>query len=199
MSLPTPSDRLSNVEAPETIRQSQHDLTLNYAAGTVGIFVSGTMWFISALVNRYGSSTQAIWTLLIGGALIHPLSLLLYKVVGLKGQHHPQNPLAKLAMESTVLMLMCIPLAYILSFQRTEWFFQGMLLIIGGRYLTFNTFYGMRLYWLLGAALGVAAYVLFAVQANAFVSALTGSLTEISFGFVILFAHQRERKAASLS
>ncbi|AQG79905.1 DUF7010 family protein [Spirosoma montaniterrae] len=172
-------------KAPETIEQAQRDMRLSYAAGAVGIFVSGTVWLVAALVNLYVSPQQAIWTLLIGGALIHPLSLLVYKVLGMNQQHHPQNPLAKLAMEGTVWMLMCIPLAYVLSFQRTEWFFQGMLLIIGGRYLTFATLYGMRLYWLLGAVLGIAANVLFVLQANAFVSALAGSLTEICFGFVI--------------
>lgn len=184
---------LTGQEAPETIRQSQHDMRLGYAAGTIGIFVSGTVWLVAALTSISGSPKQAIWVLLIGGALIYPLSVLLSKAVGVKGQHHPQNPLGGLAMEGTFFMLMCIPLAYVLSFQQAEWFFQGMLLIIGGRYLTFATLYGTRLYWLLGGALGVAAYLLFALRASAFVSALTGSLTEIGFGILILLAYRRER------
>ena len=88
---------------------------------------------------------------------IHLVSVLLSKVLGLSGSHTNGNPLGNLAMEGTIFMIMCLPLAYGLSLQHTEWFFQGMLLIIGGRYLTFASIYDFRSYWVLGAVLGVAA------------------------------------------
>jgi hypothetical protein len=67
-----------------------------------------------------------------------------------------------------------------------------MLLIIGGRYLTFASIYGNRLYWVLGAALGVAAYLLFFFKVQSFGSLLTGSFIEISFGLLMFFFFRRE-------
>lgn len=103
------------------------------------------------------------------------------------------NALSKLAMEGTVFMIMCIPLAYGLSMQRTEWFFQGMLMIIGGRYLTFHTMFGNRIFWLLGALLGISGYVLFSLHAPSYASALTGSAVEIFFG-LLLYRNARNWK-----
>jgi hypothetical protein len=48
-----------------------------------------------------------------------------------------------------------------------------MMMIIAGRYLTFASIYGMRIYWGLGALLGISAYVLFSLGANDFISAFT--------------------------
>jgi uncharacterized membrane protein YccC len=89
-------------------------------------------------------------------------------------------------MEGTIFMLMCLPLAFRLSLQHSEWFFQAMLMIIGGRYLTFASIYGNRLYWILGTVLGVAAYLLFSFKVQSFSSAITGAIIEITFGFFML-------------
>ena len=88
-------------------------------------------------------------------------------------------------------MLMCLPIAFGLSLQRSEWFFQAMLLIIGGRYLTFASIYGNRLYWVLGAVLGIAAYLLFGFEVKSSGSAMTGSLIEITFGLFMLINFRR--------
>ena len=96
-------------------------------------------------------------------------------------------------MEGTIFMLMCLPLAFGLSLQKTEWFFQSMLLIIGGRYLTFESIYGIKLYWVLGAILGFAAYCLFSFKVQPSFSALTGSLIEISFGLFMFILFRRRK------
>jgi hypothetical protein len=90
-------------------------------------------------------------------------------------------------MEGTIFMIMCIPLAYGLSLVHIEWFFQGMLIIIGGRYLTFNTIYGSRLFWFLGSALGIASYLLFSPNVSAYLSDLIGAGIEIIFGLFAIF------------
>ena len=84
-------------------------------------------------------------------------------------------------------MLMCIPIALLLSFQNIEWFFQAMIMIIGGRYLTFQTLYGNKLYWLLGSLLGISAFILFSLKADAFSSVLSGAIIEIVFGSYMFF------------
>ena len=144
----------------DTISQSQKDMCQAYGNDSIGIIVSGLMWLTSSIGAFQFSPKQAVWVLLVGGMLVDPLSVIMYKLIGLSGVHNKGNPLANLAMEATVWMLMCIPLAFGLSLQHTEWFFQAMLMIIGGRYLTFASMYGNRLYWILGAVLGIAAYVL---------------------------------------
>lgn len=182
------------------LHTAQQNMRTGYGYGSTGVLSSGIVWLCSALAVMLYGVTTGIWTLIIGGMMIFPLSMLIGKVAGIPGNHDSSNPLAKSAMEGTVWMLMCIPVAYGLSLIRLEWFFQGMLLIIGGRYLTFATLYGMKVYWLLGALLGAAAFVLFAMQAGAFYSALAGALIEILMGTVlyVLFRKQRGKNEAAI-
>ncbi|MAU14700.1 MAG: hypothetical protein CMH46_04080 [Muricauda sp.] len=151
---------------------AQTDLRKGYADGSLGVLILGAVWLVAALVAFFVSSLTAVWTLFFGGMFIHPLSLLIGKLMGVPGNHSKQNPLGKLAMEGTAFMLMCIPLALLLSLQEHAWFFQGMLLIIGGRYLTFTTLYGIKTYWVLGGILGAAAFALFFFNASPGISAL---------------------------
>lgn len=169
----------------DSLRKAQEDMRNGYAYGSIGIFVSGIVWITAGLVVNFYSSQNGIWALIIGGMFIFPLATLIEKILGMKGVHDKSNPLGKLGMEGTIWMIMCIPLAYGLSLIKSEWFFQGMLMIIGGRYLTFASIYGMRIYWVLGAILGLSAYVLFTIQASDSTSALTGGLIEILFSIVI--------------
>jgi hypothetical protein len=180
-------------EELQTMRSAQHDMRVAYLHGAPGIIVSGTVWLVAGLVAIYLSPYTAVWTLLIGGALIHPISILVNKILGASGTHDRNNPLGRLAMEGTIFMIMCMPLAYGLSFQKVEWFFQGMLLIIGGRYLMFATLYGTRLYWGLGIGLGIAAYLLFTLNSPAYISILSCAAIEIIFGLVLLIVVRKKQ------
>jgi hypothetical protein len=167
------------------LQVAQGDMRSGYGYGSIGVFISGVVWILSALAVNLYSSHNGIWTLIIGGMFIFPISTLIAKLIGIKGGHDKNNPLGKLAMESTVWMIMCIPLAYGLSLMKTEWFFQAMMMIIAGRYLTFASIYGMRIYWVLAGILGLTAYALFKLEMGACISALTGGLVEILFGIII--------------
>lgn len=176
----------------DPFRQAQTDMRQGYANGSIGIIVSGLIWLISAIITYQYSAKQAVWVLLIGGMFIHPASMLLSKVIGLSGTHTKRNPLGNLALEGTIFMIMCLPLAFGLSLQYVEWFFQGMLLIIGGRYLTFASIYGIRIYWILGAVLGGAAYLLFYFKVQSFGSLLTGSLIVVEEDATLLAPFARK-------
>ena len=176
----------TQIDNNDSIIQAQADMRKGYGNGALGILVSGLVWLTSAIAASQFTDKHAIWTLLIGGTLIFPLSLLLAKVMGVSGAHTKGNPLGSLALEGTVFMIMCLPIAFGLSLQQSEWFFHAMLLIIGGRYLTFNSIYGIKLYWILGALLGIAAYLLFGFQIRSFGSALTGAIIEITFGLYMM-------------
>ncbi|MGV8963116.1 MAG: DUF7010 family protein [Candidatus Saccharimonadaceae bacterium] len=190
-------ENLSNDEINkiDKINQAQSDMSKGYADGSVGMIVSGLIWLTSAIVSFLFTDIQAIWTLLIGGIFIHPLGVLICKFMRLRGTHTKGNPLGNLAMEGTIFMIMCLPIVYALSLQHTEWFFQGMLLIIGGRYLTFASIYGNKLYWIVGAVLGIVAYLLFSLKVQVFGSAIAGSLIEIVFGLFMLNSFRNKSKS----
>jgi hypothetical protein len=177
----------------EKITDAQKEMRINYADGSIGVLVSGFIWLFSAAISLQYSGKLAVWVLFLGGMFIFPLGMLLSKILGLKATHSKGNLLGTLAMEGTILMLICIPLAILMSFQKTEWFFQGMLLIIGGRYFTFNTIYGIKLYWILGATLGLAGYLSFVLKISAFGTLITGSLIEICFGLFMFLSFRKNQ------
>jgi hypothetical protein len=179
----------------DRLKDAQADMRAGYAYGSAGVFVSGMIWMLAGFFTIYYSDQRGILTLIIGGMFIFPIATLLEKLTGISGERHKDNPLTKLAMEATVWMIMCIPLAYGLSMLKSEWFFQGMLMIIAGRYFTFASIYGTRLYWLLGGLLGLAGYALFFLQAGSFWSALAGGAIEVLFSIILLVVCKRSVKA----
>lgn len=182
----------------DSIKEAQTDMRREYRNGATGVLVSGIVWITTAVIIHNSSAKQAIWVLLIGGALIHPVSTLINKLMGVKAPTNKDNKLVSLALEGTIFMLMTIPVAYGLSLSRVEWFFQGMLLIIGGRYLTFHTVYGNKLYWLLGGLLGSSAYYLYASNTQSLVTTLTGGLIEVLFSVVLFYDFASRKKAESV-
>lgn len=176
------------------LQEVQADMRKGYGDGSIGVFISGIVWVTASIMVQYYTSQKGIWTLLIGGMLIFPLATLVGRLIGVKGAHAKNNPLGKLVMEGTIWMIMSIPLAYGLSLIKTEWFFQGMLLIIAGRYMTFASIYGLRIYYILASVLGLTAYVLFKRETEASISALAGGLIELLFGVVIYVRYKSDKQ-----
>lgn len=173
------------------IAQAQQDMREGYCDGAAGILASAIAWSVAAAVALYGSTQNAIWALLLGGMFIHPLGMLICRLLGARGSHSKGNPLGQLAGASTFWLIFCLPLAYALSLQHASWFFAAMLLIIGGRYLVFATLYGMHLYWALGLALAAAGFTLGCVSATAQVIAVVGAAVEAVFAGIFLFRYRR--------
>lgn len=165
-----------------------------YFAGVPGLLASASVWFIAGIVTWLQTPGTGAVALFFGGMLIHPLGILVAKLLGRPGQHQRGNPLGQLAMESTVLMLIGIALAFAVASFRIEWFFPAMLLVIGGRYLVFATVYGLRQYWLCGAALALSGFALVALQAPAIAGAFAGAAIEFAFA-ALLFPLGRQAAA----
>lgn len=172
-------------------QEAQADLRRAYGDGAPGVLSSGLVWLSAAIVALSQPPRTAMLTLFFGGMLIHPLGLLLCKATGWPAKHQQGNPLAALALESTILMLLAIPLAFAAAQVQETWFFPAMLLIIGGRYLLFSTMYGRRVYWLLGGALAGAGFGLVASKAPLPIGAGAGALIELSFGAWLLVQARR--------
>jgi hypothetical protein len=164
---------------------AQRDMRDGYCSGAPGVFASALAWVSAGAVALLDSPKHAVIALFIGGMFIHPLGMLIAKMLGRRGSHTRGNPLGVLALEGTFLLLLCLPLAYVVSAYRLDWFFPAMLLIIGGRYLTFSTLYGLRIYWGLGACLALTAFALIASGATPVVGVFSGAAIELAFAAVI--------------
>ena len=174
-----------------SVSEAQVDMRQGYCSGGTGILASAIAWSVASGVAVFGSAQNAVWVLLIGGMFIHPVAVLLCKLLGARGAHSKGNPLGQLAGASTFWLIFCLPLAYALGLQELRWFFPAMLLIIGGRYLVFATLYGMRLYWVLGLALAAAGLALGYLAVPAHVAAVTGAALEAAFAVIFLVQHRR--------
>lgn len=168
-----------------SIQDAQKDMRMAYFNGFPGVLASGMVWLTSGVMALMVSPKAGMLGLVLGGMLIFPLSVLLCKVFGCSGQHDKANPLAPLAFENTFWMLLSIPIAIAVFFYNEPWFYPAMLLIIAGRYLTFNTLYGSRLYYLLAGLLVVSAWLLVQLKAPVYAGGLLGGVVEIGFSLLI--------------
>jgi len=170
--------------------EAQADMRLGYYSGAAGVLASALAWSAAAGTAALVSPERAIWVLLVGGMLIHPVGVLICRLLGAPGAHSKLNPLGPLAAASTFWLIFSLPLAYGLGLQKPEWFFAAMLLIIGGRFLVFATVYGMRLYWALGISLAAAGVASHWLGLPAPVVAVAGAAIEGSFAVVGMLHHR---------
>lgn len=180
-----------------SIAASQREMRRAYYGGAPGMLTSAIMWLAAGVAAVAVSPQKAVWTLFIGGMFIHPLAMVWNKAIGRPASHTPGNPFGALALATTVWMIAMMPLADGASRLRIEWFFPAMLLIIGGRYLTFAPMFGDRTYWVLGAALALAGCALAWANASPSLGAFTGAAIEAGFGVAIFAATRAEVAAAS--
>ncbi len=129
--------------------------------GALGILVSGLVWITAAVVCYELGINKAVWTLFIGGALIHPIGTVIEKAVGRPAKTGKTNALNQLAMASTIWLILCCAMAYGLFLLDPKLFFPAMMATIGSRYLVFATVYGRTVFWTFGGSLLVAAGLVF--------------------------------------
>jgi len=176
------------------LARAQADMRFAYCNGAVGMLASSLAWACAAVVAFKGTPERAVWTLFVGGMLIHPVGVVIAKILGRPGNHSKGNPLGSLAWASTLWLIFSLPLAYGVSLLRIEWFFPAMLFVIGGRYLVFSSLFGMRTYWACGLVLAGAGYLLGRSAAYPANSALAGFLIEVLFAAVLFTFHYREAR-----
>lgn len=165
---------------------AQKDMNYSYFGGATGVFASGLVWCVAGLIALFYSNQTSMLSLFVGGMFIHPLGMLLSKMLKRSGKHNPENPLGKLALESTFILFVGLFLAFSVAQVKIEWFYPIMLLAIGVRYLMFNSLYGTRVYWLLGAFLMLSGALCIALNGNFIIGAFIGGVAEIIFSIIIL-------------
>jgi len=166
-------------------RESQRDMNASYIGGATGVLASGLVWGISGIVAVIVSNIASMAALFIGGMFIFPLSILFSKLCKRSGKHAQNNALKHLAVENLGILFVGLFLAFAVAQIEIRFFYPVMLLAIGTRYLTFQTLYGLKSYWLLGGALILAGAFALVSSLPFAAGAFIGSTIEIAFSFVL--------------
>lgn len=170
------------------INEAQQDMSHAYIGGGTGVLASGLVWLLAAIAAVTVLAKLSMLTLFFGGMFIFPLGMLLAKAMGRSGKHKSDNPLASLAFESTILLFVGLFLAFCVSQLKLDWFYAVMLMIIGARYLVFQTLYGIKLYWVLGGLLMLAGGACIILDQSFERAAFIGAAIELIFAFLIIKA-----------
>jgi hypothetical protein len=125
------------------IRDAQKEVRVVYLGAFSGLIVTSVIWFISAALGTWMSKGLAVWTLVLSGTFIFPLSQVFLKSMGRTATLSKENPFGTLAM----LIAFTIPATYPLIagafIHNSNWFFPAFLVVIGAHYLPFIFLYGM--------------------------------------------------------
>lgn len=135
------------------IAEAQRDVRRLYAGGSIGQFVSGAVWLVSAGTGTFISPSAAIMTLLAGGVLIFPVTTLLLRLSGRPAALPAAHPMNALAMQIAFTVPLGLLVAVAAAGYRSEWFFPAAMIIVGAHYLPFVFLYGMPLFAVLAGLL----------------------------------------------
>jgi hypothetical protein len=142
------------------ITDAQRDVRTTFLGGFAGQLVSSLIWFLSAALATWSSSTNAIVVLVLGGVFIFPLTQLLLRLMGRRsslGQGHPMN---HLAMQVAFTLPLNLPLVAAATAYRLNWFYPAFMIALGTHYLPFMFLYGMWQFGVLAAVLIGAGVVI---------------------------------------
>ncbi len=165
--------------------ESQQDMNLAYLCGATGVLVSGVVWILAGVIGITVSDVASMFALFIGGMFIFPLSVVFSKLMSASGKHASENLLRHLALETLPVLFGGLLIAFYVAQFKMELFFPIMLLTIGARYFAFQTLYGHRDYWLLGALLMAAGVVCPVLGLPFITGAFIGGSLEIIFALVL--------------
>lgn len=165
----------------------QRDMRRAYVNGGLGVLVSGIVWVVAGLVSLNITLQAGMAALFFGGVAIHPLSLLLEKLTFKREKSTASNPLEMLALQTTPFLIIGLVVAYVVNDAHAEWFFAIALLAVGGRYLVFQTIYGIPHYVALGATLIAVGFAsIWFLRLPPYQVAVTGGIIELLFAVAIL-------------
>lgn len=136
------------------ISDAQHEMRTAYLGGFAGQLVSSLLWFASAALATFVSPTAGIYTLVLGGFFIFPLTQLTLRVMGRPPSLSSQNTLSQLAMQVAFTLPLNLPLVAAATLYHSYWFYPAFMIALGTHYLPFIFLYGM---WQFG---GLAALLI---------------------------------------
>ncbi|MDY7539686.1 hypothetical protein QN372_08100 [Undibacterium sp. RTI2.1] len=166
-------------------QEQQQEMRHAHYDGAPGVLVSGLVWIAATLVCYQLGIDKAVWTLLIGGVFIYPISLVVTKAIGRPAKTSKDNALNQLGMASTIWLILCCAMAYGLFLLKPALFFPAMMATVGSRYLIFASIYGRSIFWVIGVSLIVAANLVLFAAVTPVLAAGLGGLVEVLFAFLV--------------
>ena len=130
------------------IKSAQQDVQSTFLHGSVGQFVSGSIWLVSAILGTWVSERSAILVLVLAGMFIFPLTQLTLRLLGRPGGLPKGHPMNALAMQVAFIVPLSLPVIGAASLYNINWFYPAFMLIVGVHYMPFIFLYGM---WEFGA------------------------------------------------
>jgi hypothetical protein len=147
-----------------TVTDAQQDFRRAYVGGGPGVFVSGTVWIVAALVESSRGTATAFAVLFVGGMLIFPLGTALCRFLFGREKESADNRLGRVALESTFAMLGGLFAAWLFLRFEPDYVFPLAAIAVGTHYAAFRTLYGDGLFWVLGALItGVGVLAIYPV------------------------------------
>jgi hypothetical protein len=146
------------------ISDAQRDVRTTFIGGFAGQLVSSAIWFLSAALATWYSSTSAIVVLVLGGVFIFPLTQLLLRLMGRRSSLDKGHPMNQLAMQVAFTLPLNLPLVAAATAYRLNWFYPAFMIALGTHYLPFIFLYGMWQFGalsavLLGAGVAIGLYL----------------------------------------
>jgi len=176
------------------LRDAQREVREVYLAGSVGTLISAVLWTVSAAAATWRSPRTGAWVVVIGGVFLFPALQLALKAMGRRASLRPDNPLGELAIQSAAIIPLCLPVVGAAALHHLEWFYPGLMVVVGAHYLPFVTLYGMRSWYALGIALITAGLMLGAYGPRVF--ALGGWVGAALLAiFAVVFAAAAKRQS----
>jgi uncharacterized protein DUF7010 len=142
------------------ISDAQRDVRTTFMGGFVGQLVSGALWLLSAALATWRSPRIAIAVLVLGGALIFPLTQLVLRLMGRPASLPKDHPMNQLAMQVAFTLPLNLPLVAAAAIHRLNWFYPAFMIVVGTHYLPFVFLYGMWQFGVLAAMLIGAGFVM---------------------------------------
>ncbi|MFO7960309.1 MAG: hypothetical protein R6U94_05135 [Nitriliruptoraceae bacterium] len=174
------------------IADAQREVRAVYGGGFPGQLVSGIIWLVAAGTSVAVSYTAGIVTLLMGGALIFPLTTLLLRIGGGSAALPKGHPMAPLAMQIAFTVPLGLLVAVAAAGYREKWFFPASMVIVGAHYLPFTFLYGTALFTVLGGVLTLGGIALALWLPNTFATGgWVGGGLLLGFAFLLHASHRR--------
>jgi len=177
------------------IKSAQQDVQSTFLHGSVGQFVSGSIWLVSAILGTWVSERSAILVLVLAGMFIFPLTQLTLRLLGRPGGLPKGHPMNALAMQVAFIVPLSLPVIGAASLYNINWFYPVFMLIVGTHYMPFIFLYGMWEFAVLSALLIGGGVVIGMMLPHTFiVGGWFTALLLLLFAVLVQFTPQRLKK-----
>jgi hypothetical protein len=177
------------------VQDAQREVRTVFVGGFWGQLVSSTLWLLSAAFGTWLSPRAGIFSLVVSGIFIFPITQLLLRLTGRPASLPAANPLRNLAMQIAFTLPLSMLLLVPVTAFRLNWFYPALMVLVGAHYLPFTFLYGMRMFIPLCAVLVGGGVVIALYLAHSFsLGGWAGGVTLFVFAWIGRAAVQGESR-----